>query len=196
VSPLRHPAGRGYIARGHRRILVQSKVSYTRLPSIRRATEYRHTTVTPYLVVAFRTYSGTLPISPRTWAVLAAGFFTRMMRKKERQLLGYPHTIHKSTQYQVPPSSTLPIHSLHSSFICLKNSLWQKFCTTSYQIRPRVQNKKKLHRSSCPYFFMFFYCLFSFSCLTFLTSFSFSQHFQDSQFLSLFLLFPHTSCYM
>ncbi len=56
--------------------MVQSKVSYTRLPSIRRATEYRHTTVTPYLVVAFRTYSGTLPISPRTWAVLAAGFFT------------------------------------------------------------------------------------------------------------------------
>ncbi len=56
--------------------MVQSKVSYTRLPSIRRATEYRHTTVTLYLVVAFRTYSGTLPISPHTWAVLAAGFFT------------------------------------------------------------------------------------------------------------------------
>jgi hypothetical protein len=32
--------------------------------------------VTPYLVVAFLTYSGTLPISPRTWAVLAAGFLT------------------------------------------------------------------------------------------------------------------------
>ncbi len=51
-------------------------MSYTCLPSIHRATEYRHTTVTPYLVVTFRTYSGTLHISPRTWAVLAAGLFT------------------------------------------------------------------------------------------------------------------------
>ncbi len=32
--------------------------------------------MTLYLVVAFQTYSGTLPISPRTWAVLVAGFFT------------------------------------------------------------------------------------------------------------------------
>ncbi len=44
----------------------QRKSSYAHLPSIRCATEYRLTTATFHLVVAFRAYSGTLPIPPRT----------------------------------------------------------------------------------------------------------------------------------
>jgi hypothetical protein len=35
--------------------------------------------VSSYLVIALRTYSGTRPIPPRTWAVLAARFFTSII---------------------------------------------------------------------------------------------------------------------